>query len=256
MKNNLEKLKELNVKIIPENYYIDDIEMFVKKFILNDKQEINDESQRLFDIMFSLLMSLYSVRKDEYDKVISELKTRLDLDDNNFNSFRDTLKNEIEETLKNLIKSEQQKEELEKNFRIGLLSTTYNVENTIEHLKKVINFFSENRVEEILKEENNDLRNIATIFCLINDERPNQYKNLIDILKSEIKAENREEELKKINDFEENILNNFGKYITENLVESEKLELIQFCKDYKIFSFENIDVEITVETEKGKEEMD
>lgn len=237
MKNNLEKLKELNVKIIPENYYIDDIEMFVKKFILNDKQEINDESQRLFDIMFSLLMSLYSVRKDEYDKVISELKTRLDLDDNNFNSFRDTLKNEIEETLKNLIKSEQQKEELEKNFRIGLLSTTYNVENTIEHLKKVINFFSENRVEEILKEENNDLRNIATIFCLINDERPNQYKNLIDILKSEIITENREKELKKIDDFEKNILNNFRKYIADNLEESEKLELIQYCKDYKIFFF-------------------
>ncbi len=237
MKNNLEKLKELNVKIIPENYYIDDIEMFVKKFILNDKQEINDESQRLFDIMFSLLMSLYSVRKDEYDKVISELKTRLDLDDNNFNSFRDTLKNEIEETLKNLIKSEQQKEELEKNFRIGLLSTTYNVENTIEHLKKVINFFSENRVEEILKEENNDLRNIATIFCLINDERPNQYKNLIDILKSEIITENREKELKKIDDFEKNILNNFRKYIADNLEKSEKLELIQYCKDYKIFFF-------------------
>ena len=237
MKNNLEKLKELNVKIIPENYYIDDIEMFVKKFILNDKQEINDESQRLFDIMFSLLMSLYSVRKDEYDKVISELKTRLDLDDNNFNSFRDTLKNEIEETLKNLIKSEQQKEELEKNFRIGLLSTTYNVENTIEHLKKVINFFSENRVEEILKEENNDLRNIATIFCLINDERPNQYKNLIDILKSEIITENREKELKKIDDFEKNILNNFRKYIADNFEESEKLELIQYCKDYKIFFF-------------------
>ena len=147
-----------------------------------------------------------------------------------------------------------EKEKLEKDFRIGLLSTTYNVENTIQHLKKVINFFSENRVEEILKEENNDLRNIATIFCLINDERPNQYKNLIDILKSEIKAENREEELKKINYFEETILNSFGKYIADNLIESEKLELIQYCKDYKIFSFENIDVEITVETEKGKEE--
>ena len=147
-----------------------------------------------------------------------------------------------------------EKEELEKDFRIGLLSTTYNVENTIQHLKKVINFFSENRVEEILKEENDNLRNIATIFCLINDERPNQYKNLIDILKSEIKAENREEELKKINYFEETILNSFGKYIADNLIESEKLELIQYCKDYKIFSFENIDVEITVETEKGKEE--
>ena len=98
------------------------------------------------------------------------------------------------------------------------------------------------------------MRNIATIFCLINDERPNQYKNLIDILKSEIKAENREEELKKINYFEETILNSFGKYIADNLIESEKLELIQYCKDYKIFSFENIDVEITVETEKGKEE--
>lgn len=228
--------------------------MFVKNFILNDKQEVNDESQRLFDIMYSLIMSLYSVRKDEYDKVMLELKTRLNLDGNDFISFRDILTNGIEETLENLCKNDMEKEELEKDFRIGLLSTTYNVENTIQHLKKVINFFSENRVEEILKEENDNLRNIAIIFCLINDERLNQYKNLIDILKSEIKAENREEELKKINYFEETILNSFGKYIADNLIESEKLELIQYCKDYKIFSFENIDVEITVETEKGKEE--
>lgn len=260
MENNLKKLEELkklgNVKIkfIPENYHIDGIEMFVKNFILNDKQEVNDESQRLFDIMYSLIMSLYSIRKDEYDKVMLELKTRLNLDGNDFISFRDILTNGIEETLKNLCKNDMEKEKLEKDFRIGLLSTTYNVENTIQHLKKVINFFSENRVEEILKEENNDLRNIATIFCLINDERPNQYKNLIDILKSEIKAENREEELKKINYFEETILNSFGKYIADNLEESEKLELIQYCKDCKLFSFENIDVEITVETEKGKEE--
>ena len=48
MENNLKKLEELkklgNVKIkfIPENYHIDGIEMFVKNFILNDKQEINE----------------------------------------------------------------------------------------------------------------------------------------------------------------------------------------------------------------------
>ena len=116
MENNLKKLEELkklgNVKIkfIPENYHIDGIEMFVKNFILNDKQEINDESQRLFDIMYSLIMSLYSIRKDEYDKVISELKTRLNLDGNDFISFRDILTNGIEETLKNLCKNDMEKE--------------------------------------------------------------------------------------------------------------------------------------------------
>ena len=58
---------------IPESFDINEIRIFIDNFILKERNNLTSEDQEFFDVMFSLLMSLYVTRKEIYDKIIKKI---------------------------------------------------------------------------------------------------------------------------------------------------------------------------------------
>ena len=170
-----EKTKDLEINLMEDPFFYDEICKFFDIFFnyknfTDDNYKLQEENQELFDKYFPIFLALYTVRKAEYNEIISGI----DIEENDFNFFEKELKKAIK--YKNFSKY---------GARRFLLSIHYDVENAVEKLYKIVKIANEKGIKEFIKEteKSHRLKDIAMVFSLIYNEKKYHYKNFVEILK-------------------------------------------------------------------------
>lgn len=196
--------KDLEINLMEDPFFYDEICKFFDIFFnhknfTDDNYKLQEENQELFDRYFPIFLALYTVRKDEYNEIISGIN----IGKNDFSFFEKELKKAIK--YKGFSKY---------GARRFLLSFHYDVENAVEKLYKIVKVANEKGIKEFIKEtdKNNRLKDIALVFSLIYNEKKYHYKNFIEILKDIKKVDEI-----KIHKFEKEIIEFFRKTEIENL---------------------------------------
>lgn len=196
--------KDLEFNLMEDPFFYDEICNFFEIFFnhksfTNDNYKLQEENQELFDRYFPVFLALYTVRKNEYDEIIS----RIDIEENDLSFFEKELKKAIK--YKGFSKY---------GARKFLLSFHYDIENAVEKLYKIVKVANEKGIKEFIKEtdKSNRLKDIALVFSLIYNEKKYHYKNFIEILKDIKKVDEI-----KIDKFEKEIIEFFRKTEIENL---------------------------------------
>ena len=218
---------------IPESFDINEIRIFIDNFILKERNILTSEDQEFFDVMFSLLMSLYVTRKEIYDKIIKKIAGI---------SIRKKIKLHfmLEKAIKNIINkmasSDKELEVLKKKMLRDLLDLTYNVDTCFGYLKTLIETAYDKGVDNFVKESDEKTVFLINIFSFIYFERPFHFDNLLELFSFEFPEVSEE----KVDFFKENIIKNIGYKEIEKLNEIQRYKLAKKGRnEYQIFG-ENI----------------
>ena len=215
---------------IPESFDINEIRIFIDNFILKERNNLTSEDQEFFDVMFSLLMSLYVTRKEIYDKIIKKIagisirkKIKLHF----------VLEKAIKNALNEMASSDKELEVLKKKMLRDLLELTYNVDTCFGYLKSLIETAYDKGVDNFVKESDEKTVFLTNMFSFISFERPFHFDNLLELFSLELPEVNKE----KVDFFKENIIKNIGYKEIEKLNEIQRYKLAKKGRnEYQIFS--------------------
>lgn len=214
---------------IPESFDINEIRIFIDNFILKERNNLTSEDQEFFNIMFSLLMSLYFTRKEIYDKIIKKIagisirkKIKLHF----------VLEKAIKNALNEMASSDKELEVLKKKMLRDLLELTYNVDTCFGYLKTLIETAYDKGVDNFVKESDEKTVFLTNMFSFISFERPFHFDNLLELFSFELPEVSKE----KIDFFKENIIKNIGYKEIEKLNEIQRYKLAKKGRnEYQIF---------------------
>lgn len=206
--------KDLKINLMEDPIDMEKVEEFFETFFRNKKfttdnykkveKEENQENQELFKYYFPLFISLYSVRKNVYDEIISNI----DIDEEELAFFEKQIEKKIKDNgISKIV------------CRKFLLLPHFDVDNALGKLHKAINVANEKGIKEFQKENDKGyrLKIIALTFALIYNEHYDYYLDFIELLKALKKVDEI-----KIHKFEKEIIEFFRKTEIENLpVEKE-----------------------------------
>ena len=203
--------KDLEINLMEDPIDMEKVEEFFETFFKNKnfttdnyKKEEREKKQELFNFYFPLFISLYSVRKNVYDEIISNI----DIDEEELEFFEKQIEKKIKDNgISKIV------------CRKFLLMAHFNVDNALEKLHKAIKVANEKGIKEFQKENDKGyrLKIIALTFALIYNEHYDYYLDFIELLKALKKVDEI-----KIHKFEKEIIEFFRKTEIESLpVEKE-----------------------------------
>ena len=212
--------KDLEINLMEDPIDMEKVEEFFETFFKNKnfttdnyKKEEREKKQELFNFYFPLFISLYSVRKNVYDEIISNI----DIDEEELEFFEKQIEKKIKDNgISKIV------------CRKFLLMAHFNVDNALEKLHKAIKVANEKGIKEFQKENDKGyrLKIIALTFALIYNEHYDYYLDFIELLKVLKKVDEI-----KIHKFEKEIIDFFRKTEIENLpVEKEIATKIDIMK--------------------------